>query len=368
MPKKISVMIVDDSALMRSLVSKFFEGLPDIEVAGTAMDGQFALKKLDSLKPHLIILDLEMPRMNGIEFLKNRQKLKLEIPVIILSSLARKGASVTMEALALGASDFVLKPSERENIQNTREQLIQLVRIYGRNYRHKLQLTRKHPDKTAPAPPADKRPAVHPVQTTVISDQKPGRETGQVELIAIGISTGGPNALRSFLPNINSSQGMLIVQHMPAGFTKEFAESLNKICPMEVKEAEDGDLIKAGRILVAPGDQHLTIEGKALAKIVKLSDSGPVNGHRPSADVLFEEVARHYENRSIAVIMTGMGKDGANGIGSIYRAGGITLAQDEASCVVFGMPRVAIERGFISRVVPLQEMAGTINELAKEHS
>ncbi|HEC62537.1 MAG TPA: chemotaxis response regulator protein-glutamate methylesterase [bacterium] len=367
MTEKISIMIVDDSALMRSLVSKFFDGLPDIKVAGTAMDGQFALKKLNSLKPHLIILDLEMPRMNGIEFLKNRQKLKLEVPVIILSSLARKGASVTMEALALGASDFVLKPSERENIQNTREQLIQLVRIYGRNYRHRLQLTRKR--KTVPASAEDKRPeAVRPASTAVISDRKPGREPGQVELIAIGISTGGPNALRSFLPNISSPQGMLIVQHMPAGFTKEFAESLNKICPMEVKEAEDGDLIKAGRILVAPGDQHLTIEGKTLAKTIKLSDSGPVNGHRPSADVLFEAVARHYENRSIAAIMTGMGKDGASGIGSIYRAGSVTLAQDEASCVVFGMPRIAIERGVISRVVPLQEMARTINELAKEHS
>ena len=210
--------------------------------------------------------------------------------------------------------------------------------------------------RRAPAPPAPRHEA-------------PRRPPGPIEIVAIGISTGGPNALREMLPAIDANfpAPILIVQHMPAGFTEEFAESLDRICPLEVREAKNGDLIQPGRVFIAPGDSHITVEPKPLAKAVKLTNDPPMSGHRPSADVLFSSVAKVYGNRSLAVIMTGMGRDGATEIGSIYHEGGITLAQDEGSSVVFGMPRAAIEAGVITTVVPLSEMAQTINRLGREH-
>ena len=190
-----------------------------------------------------------------------------------------------------------------------------------------------------------------------------------MEIIALGISTGGPNALREVFSKIDGDlkQPILVVQHMPAGFTAEFAKSLDKLCPLEVKEAADGDLVKSGRILIAPGDKHISVEKRSLATTVSLSDDPPVNGHRPSADVLFSSVAREYGGRAMGVIMTGMGKDGARELGAIYREGGITLGQDEASSVVYGMPRVAWELGHVVEQVSLNHMAERICALAKEH-
>jgi len=196
----------------------------------------------------------------------------------------------------------------------------------------------------------------------------PLRAPGPVEIVAIGASTGGPNALREVFGALEEDfrAPIIVVQHMPSGFTGEFAKSLDRICPLEVKEAADGDLVKPGRVLIAPGNRHMIVEKKPLSSVVRLLDTGPVNGHRPSADVLFESVARCYGNRAMAVIMTGMGRDGAREIGSIYREGGITLGQDESSCIVYGMPKVAFENGFLTRQVSLAEMAETIGRLAKE--
>jgi two-component system, chemotaxis family, protein-glutamate methylesterase/glutaminase len=363
----LNVLVVDDSALMRNLISKMLQSDPSIQVAATAMNGQFALEKLKRLRCHLIVLDLEMPVVSGIEFLKERKRLDIKVPVIILSSIAMKGAQVTMEALSLGASDFILKPSgsQSQNIKEVGEELIQLAKIYGNRYKNTL------------APVADEEPTVkaprEPVE--VVFDRKDDRQiappvqrSGIVEVIAIGISTGGPNALREILPRLdpNIPVPILIVQHMPAGFTREFARSLGKICSLEVKEAADGDLLDKPRIFIAPGDWHIVIEQKPLAKIIRLSDSPPVNGHRPSADVLFASVLKNYRNNCLAIIMTGMGKDGVKEIGSIYRAGGLTVAQDEASCIVAGMPKEAVKNGFIHQVVPLAEMADIINKYAFE--
>ncbi len=188
-------------------------------------------------------------------------------------------------------------------------------------------------------------------------------------MIAIGISTGGPNALRDLLSRLDPQIGLpiLIVQHMPPGFTAEFARSLDKMCAFEVKEASDGDILRPGRILIAQGDRHLTVERRPLATIARITETPPVNGHRPSADVLFASVAKDFGNRTLAIIMTGMGKDGAQEIGTIYREGGITLAQDEQSSIVYGMPKVAFENGFIHRVVPLPEMAETIERIVREN-
>jgi two-component system chemotaxis response regulator CheB len=197
---------------------------------------------------------------------------------------------------------------------------------------------------------------------------KPLRAPGPTEIVVIGISTGGPNALREVFAKIAPDLGrpVVVVQHMPAGFTEEFAASLDRICPLEVKEAADGDLLKPGRVLIAPGDWHVVVERRSLAGIVRVNQDPAENGHRPSADVLFRSVAKEYGNKALAVIMTGMGKDGAKEIGSIYREGGITLGQDEASSVVYGMPKVAHEMGHVMEQVPLDRMAERISELAME--
>jgi two-component system chemotaxis response regulator CheB len=198
---------------------------------------------------------------------------------------------------------------------------------------------------------------------------KPLRQPGPIEVIAIGISTGGPNALREVFAKIDADlpQPILVVQHMPPGFTEEFAKSLDRICPLDVKEAADGDILRTGRILIAPGDKHILVEKRALGVVARLSDAPPENGHRPSADILFGSVARVYGNRGMGVIMTGMGKDGAHELGTIYQEGGLTLGQDEASCVVYGMPKVAFELGHVGQQVGLTDMAATISRLAKQY-
>lgn len=370
----ISVLIVDDSALMRNLIGRIVEEEPGMSVAGKAMNGNFALQKLPSLNPDVIILDLEMPEMNGIEFLQARKERGLDVPVIILSSMAKKGAKITMDALNLGASDFVLKPSGpvSPDIRVVSQQLVGLIKVYGDAYRKRKGSGAAAAEKNLKAEYAP----LHAPDTRTLSKKSPepvlaaprkiiDRKADPLEIIAIGISTGGPNALREVLPKLDKSLPLpiLVVQHMPPGFTEEFAKSLDKICALEVSEAKDGDIIKPGRILIAPGSFHLEVEKRPLANVARLSSEEPVNGHRPSVDVLFASVAKHYGGRAMAVIMTGMGRDGAKEIGAIHAMGGITIAQDEESSVVFGMPKVAIEQGHIQHVVALRDMAEKIGTL-----
>lgn len=360
------------------------EKAPELSLAGKAMNGRFALQKIPKLQPELIVLDLEMPDMNGIEFLKERRRLKIDIPVIILSSIARKGAKVTMEALALGASDFIMKPSGSvsEDIHLVEKNLVELARAYGSKYKKRKnigQVSKPEPIdpstvqhdtfrilKEIETSAALNRTQIQPqIQKTRQKELKPAKTP--VDLVAIGISTGGPNALRQVFKEIDSDfpVPIVVVQHMPAGFTDEFANSLNRLCPLEVKEAKDGDLVKPGRILIAPGNKHLLVEKRSLATIARLSDSPQVNGHRPSVDILFESAAKYYGSRVLGVIMTGMGRDGAKEIGSIQKAGGVTIAQDEETSVVFGMPKVAIEYGHIEYIMPLEKIAESLNYLAK---
>jgi two-component system, chemotaxis family, protein-glutamate methylesterase/glutaminase len=370
----VSVLVVDDSALMRNLVSKIIEATPGLTVADKAMNGVFALQKIPRCNPDVIVLDIEMPEMNGIEFLKERKRLGLEMPVIILSSVATEGAAVTMEALALGASDFITKPSGSvsSDIHMVAGQLSRLLLAYGSQYQKKKG---KHPPAYEfeaperffePAPVLEERAAAR----SRPEPPKPLRSPGPLELIAIGISTGGPNALREVFAKIapDLPQPVVVVQHMPPGFTEEFAKSLDRICPLDVKEAAEGDLIRPGRILIAPGDRHIEVERRPLGAVAHLTEDPPMNGHRPSADVLFASVAKAYGNRAMGVIMTGMGRDGAREIGSIFREGGIALGQDEASCVVYGMPKVAFELGHLTQQVSLNDMADTISRLGKQYS
>ncbi|MDP3176757.1 MAG: chemotaxis response regulator protein-glutamate methylesterase [Spirochaetaceae bacterium] len=371
MPDPVSVLVVDDSALMRNLISKIVESSPGLAVADRAMNGVFALQKIPRCKPDVIVLDIEMPEMNGIEFLKERKRLGIEIPVVILSSVAKKGARVTMDALALGASDFITKPSGSvsSDIHTVAGELARLLLGYGTQFRkHKGKAAPRY-DYEAPEHLAERAADERISERPKLETPKPLRAPGPIEIIVIGISTGGPNALRDIFAKIDPelSQPVVVVQHMPAGFTEEFAKSLDRICPLDVKEAADGDLVKSGRILIAPGDKHISVEKKPLGTIARLSDSPPVNGHRPSADVLFESVAKAFGHRAMGVIMTGMGRDGARELGSIFREGGITLGQDEQSCIVYGMPKVAFELGHVTEQVSLSEMAATISKYARQY-
>jgi two-component system chemotaxis response regulator CheB len=368
----VSVLVVDDSALMRNLVSKIVEATPGLTVADKAMNGIFALQKIPRCNPDVIVLDIEMPGMNGIEFLRERRRLGIDIPVIILSSVARKGAEITMEALSLGAADFVTKPSGSvsSDIHTVSTELAKLLLVWGTQHQKTKGKTPPHYEFEAPERMFEPLPRVaQRMPTSMPEPPKPLRVGGSIDLIAIGISTGGPNALREVFARIDPelAQPILVVQHMPAGFTEEFAKSLDRLCPLDVKEAADGDLVRPGRILIAPGDHHIEIEKRPLGAVVRLSDAPPENGHRPSADVLFASVAKHYQNHALGVIMTGMGRDGAKELGSIFREGGYTLGQDEASSVVYGMPKVAFELGHVQKQVPLSEMATAISTLSKQH-
>jgi two-component system chemotaxis response regulator CheB len=385
--QQISVLVVDDSALMRNLVGRIVESADDLHLAGKAMNGKFALSKIPNLNPDVIILDLEMPEMNGVEFLHEYQAQLMEMPVIVLSAVAKKGAKITMDALAHGAVDFIMKPqgSAPDEVRTIAEQLIDLIRLYGNKYRIRKGLPPAIPrEQHAEVEATEDRRVVSPVSSRQSTAQEaippsineaprqitPKGKPGPLEIIAIGISTGGPNALRQLFAEIDPElpAPILVVQHMPAGFTSEFARSLDRICALEVKEAADGDIIKPGRVLIAPGDHHITVEKRKLATILRLNQDPPVNGHRPSADVLFKSVAENFGNRAMGIIMTGMGKDGARHIGDIYEAGGITIGQDAESAVVYGMPRVAFEYGYITEQVNLERMASEISELARKLS
>jgi two-component system chemotaxis response regulator CheB len=376
MADEISVLVVDDSALMRNLISRMIEDTPGLVVAEKAMNGNFALQKIPRVEPDVICLDLEMPEMNGIEFLKERKNRGINIPVVILSSIAARGAVVTMEALSLGASDFIQKPSGSvsEDIHVVKDTLVSKLLGYGGAYRRsqgkKVLAPSEYQQKAPPSKNTDLAVHFKLVAETPSGPAQPpvrARYPANTEVIAIGISTGGPDALRVVFSNLDADlkQPIVVVQHMPPGFTNEFAKSLDRICPLDVKEAEDGDELISGRILIAQGNKHLEVEKKGSTAVARLSDDPLVSGHRPSADVLFASVAMAYTNHVLGVIMTGMGRDGAMHLGTIYKEGGMTLGQDEASAIVYGMPRVAYELGHVMEQVSLQNMARRICDVAK---
>ena len=392
----ISVMICDDSALMRNLIGRIIDETTGMTVCGKAENGQDLINKLKTAKPDVILLDIEMPVMTGLQFLRKRNELHFDVPVIILSSVATEGAAVTIECLELGASDFITKPgaSVTLKINEVTNEIIEYVASYGGAYAvmhgktipepefftHQIKLKeaerfviKKKGEETAKAVSITKADVVPStwfqpkVKEPVVI--KPEREGGKIEIIAIGISTGGPNALRDVFKAIdpNLKQPILVVQHMPAGFTAEFANSLDNICPLKVTEAKDGEPILGGHVYIAPGSYHMFVEHKPLGNFIKLSQDDPRNGHRPSCDVLFESVANIYKNHALGVIMTGMGRDGAAQITEMRKKGAWTLGQTKESSIVYGMPKVAFEMGGVQKQVALQDMAGEISKLAKEH-
>jgi two-component system chemotaxis response regulator CheB len=343
--KRVRVLVVDDSALMRKLIPQMLETDPAIEVVGTAMDGTFCMKKIEELQPNVVTLDLQMPGMNGIDTLKEIMR-RHPLPVIVVSSHSIEGASVTMKALGLGAFDFVTKPQDASaNMSAAAEELIAKIKAAAdcKVVRPGTFQTQSPPEKISAA-----RLASPPSK-----------------VVAIGISTGGPQALEFLLAQLppDFPGTIVVVQHMPDGFTDMFARRLDEVCSLRVKEAQSGDLLQAGRVLICPGSRHMKVKRLTLGDIVVLSDDARVNGHRPSVDVLFQSVADEFGSMAVAALMTGMGDDGAEGLGLVKKAGGMTIAQNEESCVVFGMPKAAIERGYATRVVGLDVLASTLQAL-----
>jgi len=340
MSERIRVLVVDDSALMRKLIPAILERDSSIEVVGTAMDGAFALKKIEELQPDVVTLDLDMPRMDGMEMLRLIMR-RAPLPIILFSTHSKEGGYATLKALALGAVDFLQKPKDAAagHLDEIADQLIAKIKVAKRAVGKKL------PPAVIDDTPVPKKGSRSPI---------PPRR-----VVAVGISTGGPNALQFVLSQIPAdfASTIIVVQHMPEGFTEMFAKRLDECCALEVHEARSGDLLLAGRVLICPGNRHIMVRRMPRGDMVVLSDGPPVNGHRPSADVLFHSVAQEFGLTAVGVLMTGMGDDGAEGLGAIKAAGGMTIAQSEDTCVVSGMPRAAILKGYANKIIPLDGVA-----------
>jgi len=346
--RKIRVLIVDDSAVVRQTLSEILASDPEIEVMGTASDPFVAAERLRQQAPDVITLDIEMPRMDGLTFL---QKLMTQhpIPVVICSSLAEEGAQSTLKALEYGAVEIITKPrlGSKQFLEESRLALCQTIKAAAVARLRTLAPSRKVEPKLSAD--AVLGPGVHAMSETT------------EKVVAIGASTGGTEALRSLLEVLPpDAPGIVIVQHMPELFTRAFANRLDSLCNITVKEAESNDTVIRGRALIAPGNHHMLLKRSGARYYVEIKEGPLVCRHRPSVDVLFRSAARYAGQNAVGVILTGMGDDGANGLLEMKQAGAVTIAQDEATCVVFGMPKEAIKRNAVSKVLPLHAVAGAV--------
>lgn len=346
----IKVLVVDDSALVRKVLTEELGREKDIEVVGSAMNPYVARDKIVKLKPDVVTLDLEMPRMDGLSFLAKLMK-HYPMPVVVVSSLTPKNSENALMALRLGAVDVICKPGSAYSTQNISKQIVKAVRTAS---------VAKF-DKNLP-PPTKK------VELKGAAPQKARLIHTTNKLIAIGASTGGTRALEAVLtqlpPNI---PGIVIVQHMPPVFTRSFAERLNTVCSVTVQEAKDGDLVQNGHVLLAPGNYHMLVEKSGAKYYTKIKQGPPVHHHRPSVDVMFNSVAEAAGVNATGVLLTGMGADGAKGLLSMKNKGAHTIAQDEATSVVYGMPKEAHNIGAVEQVLPLQNIAGAIIKHLKKN-
>jgi two-component system, chemotaxis family, protein-glutamate methylesterase/glutaminase len=340
----IRVLIVDDSAVMRAFLGRVVSAQPDMEVVALAADPVVAIEQIRLKAPDVMTLDVEMPRMNGLDFLRQLMAVQ-PLAVVMISSRTREGADTTMRALELGAVDFVPKPADLSQLEASADDIADKIRAA-----HSARVVRHRPRATALA-----GGAAGPMPRPAVSDR----------VIAIGASTGGVEALREILGALPARMPpILIAQHMPAGYTETLARRLDSVCRIDVKQAEDGEAALSGVAYIAPGGRHLTVVRRASGYALRVTDDPPVNRHRPSVDLLFRTVAHAVRARAIGVMLTGMGGDGAEAMLELSNAGAYTLAQDEPSCVVFGMPRQAIALGAVREVLPLGRMAGRLIELS----
>lgn len=368
----IRVLVVDDTIVYRKVVSDIISELPGVELAGVAHNGKIAMDKIKVLKPDLLTLDIEMPIMNGLEVLAEIQKNRLNVGAIMLSTLTTEGGDMTLKALELGAFDFLLKPQSttlHEGKKELKTALSSMIQAFSRSHTASKLLrhggpvsspsTQLRPLGNRPLPKRPERKL--PSQGAVPPAAK---RLGKSEIITIGISTGGPNALTQVLPKLPGNIGVpiVIVQHMPPVFTKSLANSLNKKCALTVKEAEDREILKNNVIYIAPGGKQMKLVASSDGKNrqIKITDDPPENSCKPSVDYLFRSVADYYVGRTTAVIMTGMGSDGTKGLQILKKKGSFIIAQDEKSCVVFGMPKAPIETGLVDVIQPLNKIADEI--------
>lgn len=341
--KKISVVVIDDSALIRKILTEIINGEPDMHVAGAAPDPLVAREMIRALNPDVLTLDVEMPKMDGLDFLERLMRLH-PMPVLMVSTLTEKSSDVTLRALELGAVDFVTKPKVdiSSGMKDYAAHIVEKIRMVA-----KAKIRRQMLLPVAPRLTAD---AVLPALSNRIASTE--------KLIIIGASTGGTEAIKEVLIRMPPDcPGILITQHMPEAFTKSFADRLNNLCRISVKEAADGERILPGHAYVAPGHSHLLLKRSGANYMTELSQAPAVNRHRPSVDVLFRSAANYAGKNAIGVILTGMGKDGAAGMLEMKKAGAYNLAQDEATCVVFGMPKEAIAAGAVDETTPLHDIA-----------
>lgn len=339
--QKIRVLIVDDSAIVRKIFSEELSKFPDIEVVGTALDPFVARDKIIRYKPDVVTLDIEMPRMDGLTFLRKLMRY-YPLPVVIVSSLTQRGGNFALEALDIGAVEVIGKPGGSYTIGDMSVQLAEKIRAASR-----VKVRRRAPEEEGFV--SNKFRSIKPIAK--ISNK----------VIAIGASTGGTEALKKILADMPpDSPGIVVVQHMPAGFTTSFAQRLDGLCQIMVKEAQNGDPVNPGAALIAPGNYHMIIRRNGAKYYVEIKDGPMVHHQRPAVDVLFKSTARVAGQNSIGVILTGMGSDGAQGILEMKQTGAKTIAQDEKSCIVFGMPREAIKLGAVDKVVPLDLVAEEI--------
>jgi two-component system, chemotaxis family, protein-glutamate methylesterase/glutaminase len=344
----IKVLVIDDSAVMRSFLGRVVEAQPDMELTAVVSAPVFAIERIRQNTPDVITLDVEMPRMNGLDFLRKLMAAR-PLPVVMISSLTRDGADATMRALELGAVDFFAKPASLEEFADVGDLIAEKIRAAAQARVSPRRRTAHH-ERSAGARPATL-----------------GRSSGLGTVIGIGASTGGVEALREILCELPGDMPpILVAQHMLPGFTGAFARRLDAICEISVKEAEDGEDVLQGVAYVAPGGRHLLLARRRLSYVLRVTEDPPVNRHRPSVDTLFRSMADAAASRAIGVILTGMGADGAEGLLGLRRAGARTVAQDEASSVVFGMPRQAIALGGAEEVVPLAEMPARLKVLCGE--
>lgn len=360
MSARIKVMIVDDSAVVRQTVRQALERDAGIEVIAAASDPLFAISHMQRQWPDVIVLDIEMPRMDGLTFLK---KIMTEhpTPVVICSSLAESGAAATMQALSAGAVAIITKPKMgvKQFLEDSANDVVQAVKAAAR-----ANASRLVPRAVAPLTPAPKLSADAILGAGLGSGSNMVRTTERI--VAIGTSTGGTQALEAVLTRLPAvCPGIVIVQHMPERFTAMFAERLNSLCALEVREARHGDRVMPGRALIAPGGKHMMLARSGAQYTVEVVDGPLINRHRPSVDVLFRSCAKFAGKNAVGVIMTGMGDDGARGLKEMHDAGASTLAEDESTCVVFGMPKEAIRLGGVDRVLPLTQIPEAILGLVK---
>ena len=371
--KKVKVLVVDDTIVYRKAVSDIIQELPYAELVGVAHNGKIALSKVAALKPDLLTLDIEMPVMNGIEVLQQLQKHHPGVGAIMLSTLTSEGSDMTLRALELGAFDFILKPqqstSQQEGMKMLRDLIKPIVEAYSRSKTASSLLRKTSRPTLRPLKPLNKKDAQATRRSPLTKTFGGEVRKTKSEIVTIGVSTGGPNALGQVLPLLPGDLGVpvLIVQHMPPIFTKSLAASLDKKCSLTVKEASDREPILPNTVYIAPGGKQMKLIAGAdgTNRLIKITDDPPENSCKPAADYLFRSIGDYYVNRTTAVIMTGMGSDGTKGLEKLKNKGALVIAQNEATCVVYGMPKAPIDLGLADVIAPLDKIAAEIVKTVK---